>query len=106
MSRRKPQTMAAIRPGRPSSAGRAPRRAALPAALKVPAKSSTLKAFADGPRGKARAKPDIKAGRGTLQQQLDASEAHVRELEARLAEVTDRIAWIADRLHSLLEDSG
>ena len=44
-----------------------------------------------------------KSGHADLQRQLTSAEAKVRELEFRLAAVTDRIAWIADRLHSLLE---
>ena len=47
--------------------------------------------------------PGAKSGHADVQRQLTNAEAKVRELEVRLAAVTDRIAWIADRLHSLLE---
>ena len=47
--------------------------------------------------------PGAKSGHADVQRQLTSAEAKIRELEIRLAAVTDRIAWIADRLHSLLE---
>lgn len=39
-----------------------------------------------------------------LRDRLLAAETRVKELEARLATVSDRIAWTVDRLHSLLDD--
>ena len=47
--------------------------------------------------------PASKPGREDPLERLANAEAKVKDLEGRLAAVTDRIAWITDRLHSLLE---
>ena len=91
------------------------RRSALAAATRVPKKTAAVSKPASGKlpgirtaAGKAGAatpaERSAEPDRAELQRQLAAAELRIRELETRLAAVADRIAWIADSLHSLLEN--
>jgi hypothetical protein len=42
--------------------------------------------------------------REALERDLATAEIKIKEMEKRLALVTDRIAWVADRLHSILDE--
>ena len=105
MVRQKPRGAGgAVRP-RPlqacqGKAGRPARHALAAAGVRGAKKTSSAKdapARAAASKQNSAAEPDVRA-------QLAAAQARIKDLEARLAAVTDRIAWIADRLHSLLEN--
>ena len=100
MTRRKISELPAAQPTRAKKHGachRVRHRVSLASTARGAKKTSATRTLS----GKA----PLKTNRDDLTLQLGAAEARVRELEERLAAVTDRIAWIADRLHSLLEDS-
>ncbi len=71
-------------------------------------KSVTRRVMASTARAPKKTSGDKAVGahksREVLERDLAAAEAKIRDMEKRLALVTDRIAWIADRLHSILHD--